>query len=235
MFRTLGAILLVILSVTVADARCRGPQNVSWYVDRHTASGEPYTYKESTCAHPTAPMGARFRVTDNRTKKSVTCRVNDRGPNKWTKCKLDVNEHAAQKLAMKKRGVIHAKIEAVKSTAHHGRAAKLDQLVPRLAAKVSEIIASCGSRITPHGGHRPGAIVRYTNHRSLHSMWPSRAADVAGNPRCIYAHLKGWPGGYSIDYGAVQHVHISYSPRGGEWGARFAHYGHGRHRYAALR
>ena len=48
---------------------------------------------------------------------------------------------------------------------------------------------------------------------------------MRGNPSCIYAHLKGWPGGYSTDYAAVQHVHISYNPGGQEWGLHFAHGG----------
>jgi hypothetical protein len=51
-----------------------------------------------------------------------------------------------------------------------------------------------------------------------------RAVDIKGNPHCIYSHLQGWPGGYSVDYGTVQHVHVSLG--GVEDGLRFAH-----HRY----
>jgi hypothetical protein len=58
--------------------------------------------------------------------------------------------------------------------------------------------------------------------------------DVRGNPRCIYAHLKRWPGGYSTDYAVVDHVHISYNPGGQEWGLRFAHNGGG-HSYSHRR
>ena len=60
---------------------------------------------------------------------------------------------------------------------------------------------------------------------SLHAS--GRAVDMKGNPSCIYAHLHGWPGGYSIDYGRVHHVHISLGGR--EDGLRFAHGGHRRH------
>lgn len=109
------AISLVLISAA-AEARCWKPgENVSWYVDRHTASGEAYTYQESTCAHRTAKFGTKFKVTDTRSGRSTVCRVNDRGPNKWTKCDLDLNRHAARALDMTKRGVIKAKIDRVAS------------------------------------------------------------------------------------------------------------------------
>lgn len=98
-----------------------------------------------------------------------------------------------------------------------------------LVEKVHEITGACGSRIV--SAFRPGARVAGTGHISNHAL--RKAVDIAGNPKCIYAHLQGWPGGYSIDYGRVQHVHISYN-RGMEWGVRFAHGGGGHYarRYA---
>jgi len=109
----------------------------------------------------------------------------------------------------------------------------------QLAAKAQEIIASCGSTII--SGFRPGARIAGSGHASLHAS--GRAIDIRGNPGCIYSHLHGWPGGYSVDYGAVQHVHISLG--GFEDGVRFSHHrgghswhhasGHGRHQhYASL-
>jgi hypothetical protein len=54
---------------------------------------------------------------------------------------------------------------------------------------------------------------------------------MRGNPGCQYAHLAGWPGGYSVDYGRVRHVHISLDQDGGkEWGVHFRHGGVKRHR-----
>ena len=96
-----------------------------------------------------------------------------------------------------------------------------------LVAKAAEIVTSCGSQII--SAFRPGAVVAGTNRPSLHRY--RKAVDIAGAPSCIYAHLKGWPGGYSVDYGRVRHVHLSYDPHGREWGARFVH-GGGSHRYA---
>jgi hypothetical protein len=111
---------------------------------------------------------------------------------------------------------------AVTRRAHRHRVAKksrparsvsLAGVTPVLAAKAREIVARCGSVIVSAVSRRPN--------RSNHPI--GRAVDLVGNPRCIYAHLKGWPGGYSTDYAAVRHVHISYNPGGQEWGLRFAH------------
>lgn len=94
-----------------------------------------------------------------------------------------------------------------------------------LAAKAQEIASACGSRVISGLRH---TRVAGTRKWSLHAS--GHAVDMAGNPGCIYVHLKGWPGGYSVDYGRVRHVHISLGGR--EDGVRFAHRG-GRVRYAA--
>ncbi|MFO1114094.1 MAG: hypothetical protein U1E28_00295 [Beijerinckiaceae bacterium] len=97
-----------------------------------------------------------------------------------------------------------------------------------LAAKAQEISSACGSTVI--SGYRHTRVAG-TRHMSLHAS--GRAVDMRGNPSCIYAHLQGWAGGYSTDYGRVQHVHISLGGR--EDGLRFAHRGgHHRH-YAGLR
>jgi hypothetical protein len=94
----------------------------------------------------------------------------------------------------------------------------------QLAAKAQEIVASCGSTVI--SGRRPGARVAGSGRVSLHAS--GKAVDIKGNPRCIYSHLQGWPGGYSVDYGAVRHVHVSLG--GIEDGLRFVHNGsHHRH------
>ena len=88
-------------------------------------------------------------------------------------------------------------------------------LIEPLRQKVLELVAACKTRVIStycRGGVTP-------NHRR------GLAADVQGDYSCVYAHLKGWPGGYSTDHARVAHVHISYSHRH-EWGLRFAHGGH---------
>jgi hypothetical protein len=101
----------------------------------------------------------------------------------------------------------------------------LGGVVSPLASKVREIASSCGSSVISGVRH---THIASTRTMSLHAS--GQAVDMKGNPRCIYQHLSGWPGGYSTDYGRVQHVHISYSAGGREWGLRFAHGGHHAHR-----
>ena len=109
-----------------------------------------------------------------------------------------------------------------------GEAGMLAGVSGQLAAKAQEIASVCGSSVI--SGYRHTRVAG-TNRMSLHAS--GRAVDMRGNPSCIYAQLRDWPGGYSTDYGRVQHVHISLGGR--EDGLRFAH-GGGRHRhYAGLR
>ena len=115
--------------------------------------------------------------------------------------------HAKTKHAFLRKGV-HRKSRAAHSVSLAG-------VTPVLAAKTRQIVASCGSTVI-------SAVSRRGN-RSNHPI--GRAVDLRGNPGCIYAQLKSWPGGYSTDYAAARHVHISYNPGGQEWGLRFAHGG----------
>lgn len=127
------------------------------------------------------------------------------------------------------------------------RGRSLNGVVAPLADKVRQIVNACGSRI---GSTIRCTRVAGTRRMSLHCS--GKAVDVSGNPSCIYAHLRNWPGGYSTDYSSVRcggrrcpHVHISYDPQGKrEWRARFVHRGgvkrtryarYQRQRYASAR
>lgn len=103
-------------------------------------------------------------------------------------------------------------------------------VVPTLAAKVAQIQSACpGAHVISSVRH---TRIRGTRRMSLHAS--GEAVDMRGNPSCVYAQLRDWPGGYSTDYGRVQHVHISLSASGREIGLRFAHGGKslGRRRFA---
>jgi hypothetical protein len=94
-------------------------------------------------------------------------------------------------------------------------------IVEPLAVKAQEIVSTCGSRVV--SSIRRGARV-YGGSRSNHAR--GMAVDLQGNPACIYASLRGWPGGVSTDYSSApggKHVHVSYNPGGMEWGLRFRH------------
>lgn len=65
-----------------ASGRCRPMHGVaSWYGSgRKTANGEPFNPNGLTAAHRTLPFGTMVRVTNHRNGRSVTVRINDRGP-----------------------------------------------------------------------------------------------------------------------------------------------------------
>jgi len=80
--------------------------------DPHTASGEKFNAQELTAAHRTLPFGTRLRVTDVATGRSVTVRVNDRGPFVRGRV-VDVSRSAAQTLGITGKGVAKVKIDVV--------------------------------------------------------------------------------------------------------------------------
>ena len=111
------------------------------------------------------------------------------------------------------------------------RGVSISGIVPALAAKAAAISAACP------GAHVISAVrhtrIRGTRRMSLHAS--GEAVDMRGNPSCIYAQLRDWPGGYSTDYGRAQHVHISLSSSGREMGLRFAHGGgRGKHHHRRM-
>jgi rare lipoprotein A len=81
--------------------------------DSKTASGEQFNPKDLTAAHRTLPFGTRIRVTNVATGKSVTVRVNDRGPFIRGRV-VDVSHSAAEALGMIDRGITKVKLEVEK-------------------------------------------------------------------------------------------------------------------------
>jgi rare lipoprotein A len=77
-----------------------------------TASGEKFNPRELTAAHPTLPFGTRVRVTNVNTGRSVTVRINDRGPFVRGRV-IDVSHSAAESLGMVGQGVAKVKLDVV--------------------------------------------------------------------------------------------------------------------------
>jgi rare lipoprotein A len=83
----------------------------SWYGrGRGTASGERFDRHALTAAHRSFPMNARVRVTNERNGRSVIVRINDRGPFARGRI-IDLSEAAADRLGMKRDGVVPVKVE----------------------------------------------------------------------------------------------------------------------------
>jgi rare lipoprotein A len=77
-----------------------------------TASGEKFDTHDLTAAHPTLPFGTKLRVTNVSTGRSVTVRVNDRGPYVHGRI-VDVSYSAAESLGMVGKGVANVKLDVV--------------------------------------------------------------------------------------------------------------------------
>lgn len=85
----------------------------SFYTEgTETASGEKFDTHDLTAAHPTLPFGTKLRVTNVSTGKSVTVRVNDRGPYVHGRV-VDVSYSAADALGIVDKGIANVKLDVV--------------------------------------------------------------------------------------------------------------------------
>lgn len=88
----------------------------SWYGEElHgnlTASGEVFDMNGLTAAHRDLPIGTRIIVTNLRNNRSVTLRVNDRGPSISNRM-LDVSKAAARSLGFVDAGLASVRVEVV--------------------------------------------------------------------------------------------------------------------------
>lgn len=80
---------------------------------RRTSSGERFSKHKLTAAHPTLAFGTMVKVTNLDNGKSVTVRINDRGPSTKKRI-IDVSYAAAKKLGMVAAGTAQVRIEALK-------------------------------------------------------------------------------------------------------------------------
>jgi rare lipoprotein A len=103
--------------VPLADARNYRARGVaSWYGRRYhgkpTATGEVYDMYQMTAAHPTLPIPSYARVTNLQNNRSVTVRVNDRGPFKHDRI-IDLSYVAALKLGYAIQGSAEVEVAAI--------------------------------------------------------------------------------------------------------------------------
>lgn len=123
MLRIIGAIALMALVVgcgpkqpTVKETTGKKIGLASYYGKkfhgRRTASGERFNMHAMTAAHPQLPFGTKVRVTNLKNKRTITVRINDRGP--FIKGRIiDLSYAAAKKIGMLSDGVVKVKIAIV--------------------------------------------------------------------------------------------------------------------------
>jgi rare lipoprotein A len=97
-----------------SGARTKSAGVASFYSeDSETASGEKFDPNELTAAHPSLPFGTKLRVTNKATGKSVTVRVNDRGPYVPGRV-VDVSYSAARALGMVDSGLANVTLDVMR-------------------------------------------------------------------------------------------------------------------------
>lgn len=86
----------------------------SWYGEtfqgRKTASGEKFDMNMLTAAHRSLPFNTEVKVTYLKNGKSVTVRINDRGPYKEGRI-IDLSYAAAKAIGLDRDGVGKVKLE----------------------------------------------------------------------------------------------------------------------------
>lgn len=82
------------------------------FQSRKTANGERFDQAKLTAAHRTLPFGTRLKVTNTDNGKSVTVRVNDRGP--FVKGRIiDLSSSAFKTIASTRAGVAPVRIQVL--------------------------------------------------------------------------------------------------------------------------
>jgi rare lipoprotein A len=79
---------------------------------QQTANGEQFNPRALTAAHRTLPFGTKVRVTNVRSGRAVTVRINDRGPFVPGRV-IDLSQAAAEELGIVGRGIAKVKLDVV--------------------------------------------------------------------------------------------------------------------------
>ena len=103
--------------VSTRERAARSDGKASYYADRYhgrtTANGEKFDVNKLTAAHKTLPFNTVVRVTNLNNGKSVTVRVNDRGPFVQGRV-IDLSPAAARKIDMIRDGVVPVRLDVVR-------------------------------------------------------------------------------------------------------------------------
>jgi rare lipoprotein A len=90
----------------------------SWYGPEfrghRTANGERFNPKELTAAHPSLPFQTKLKITNPKNGRSVTVRVNDRGPGYGRA--IDLSQEAAKQLGIVDRGIARVEMQVAQNT-----------------------------------------------------------------------------------------------------------------------
>jgi rare lipoprotein A len=89
----------------------------SWYGSElrghRTANGERFNPKDLTAAHPSLPFQTKLKVTNPKNGRSVTVRVNDRGPGYGRA--IDLSQEAAKQIGIVQPGLARVEIQVAQN------------------------------------------------------------------------------------------------------------------------
>lgn len=126
----------------------------SWYGTkfhgRRTSSGEPYDLYAMTAAHRTLPLPTYAYVTNLRNGRSVTVRINDRGPFKDARL-IDLSYAAATKLGILSEGTGLVEVRAIDVTDPGYQAATA---TPSLPVPRTSLYLQIGAFANPQNAER---------------------------------------------------------------------------------
>lgn len=116
----------------------------SWYGpgfhSKRTANGEIFDQNLLTAAHPTLPLPSMARVTNLENGRSITVRINDRGPFKNGRV-IDVSRRAAQLLGFEQSGTAKALVEIMTPESRQIAALALREQAMASAPSAAPIVA----------------------------------------------------------------------------------------------
>lgn len=113
---------LIIILVALLVSSCSDPViqegEASWYGPgfhgRMTSSGEVYDQSDTTAAHRTLPFDTVVKVVNKENDKSVTVRINDRGPYRNNRI-IDLSRSAADKIDMTDSGTAQVQLKLLEA------------------------------------------------------------------------------------------------------------------------
>ena len=145
---TRSLLLIGLLTVGGCALRAPAPAGIcaesglaSWYRpsagQRRTADGQIARADALTAAHPFLPFGTSVRVTDVETGRSVTVRIDDRGPFAGGRI-IDVSAAAATRLGLRQDGIARVRLLATPGRSgpvpERGPSGEIPRCTPTLAA-----------------------------------------------------------------------------------------------------
>jgi rare lipoprotein A len=138
----------------------------SWYGEqfhgRYTANGEVFDLNGLTAAHHTLPMPSIVQVTNLENGRTLTLRVNDRGPFAGARI-IDVSRQAAQLLGFERNGTAKVRVHLLTAETMQAQAVarrngveevpggpvEVAQAAPRTAVDAQPLAPLPGTRVAP--------------------------------------------------------------------------------------